>query len=120
MLTVTRRFTFEAAHHLPFYDGKCNAKHGHSYKLYVTVSHKYGEMSGMVVEFSRLKHIVKDAVIDKLDHTDLNLLIENPTAEEILFYIKDELEKAFEEFNIVLEKLELWETENCYATYIKD
>ena len=35
---ITKRFTFEACHHLPNYNGKCANVHGHSYKLEVTVS----------------------------------------------------------------------------------
>ena len=39
-IRITKQFTFEAGHALYGYDGKCKNLHGHSYKLYVTVTGK--------------------------------------------------------------------------------
>ena len=71
-IRVTKSFTFEMAHALWNYDGPCRNIHGHSYQLFVTVT---GEPSpdinntklGMVVDFSDLKKIVNENVVETFD-----------------------------------------------------
>ncbi|CAI8170915.1 MAG: Uncharacterised protein [Polaribacter sp. SA4-10] len=73
IIRITKQFNFEAGHALYGYDGKCKNVHGHSYKLSVTVS---GEpitdntnvKFGMVIDFSDLKKIVKEEIVDVFDH----------------------------------------------------
>jgi len=129
MITITRRFTFEAAHRLPRYEGKCKDEHGHRYELEVTVKGhviKVGEKTGMVMDFSDLKEIVEKNVIDKLDHTYINdrlglteeILSVAPTAENMVQWIAKVLDKRLSEKNVELYRVRLWETENSYAEYI--
>lgn len=120
MLTVTKHFGFEACHHLPFYEGACHNVHGHSYKLDVTVGGqiiKDGPKQGMIIDFKDLKKIVKENVVDKLDHSDLNEFYANPTAElmvtDIAYSIMQKLPKE-----VYLVSVKLWETEDSYAEYI--
>lgn len=72
MATLTREFTFDAAHQLVDYDGKCACIHGHTYRLLVTVEgHKLqqiGPKKGMIIDFGQLKKVVNEEVIEKLDH----------------------------------------------------
>ena len=73
-IRITKQFSFETGHALYGYDGKCKNVHGHSYKLSVTV---IGEpildnsnvKFGMVIDFSDLKKIVKEEIVDQFDHT---------------------------------------------------
>ena len=73
-IRITREFDFEMAHALWNYDGDCRNIHGHSYKLFVTVT---GEPCpdpdhpkfGMVMDFRDLKECVKKPVVDFLDHS---------------------------------------------------
>ena len=87
---VTKEFTFDSAHFLTRYHGKCEHMHGHTYRLCVTVE---GEMqeNGMVVDFSILNKIVKEQVLQKYDHRLLNDFFENPTAECVAQAIWDAL-----------------------------
>lgn len=72
-LRVSKQFDFETAHALWGYDGKCKDIHGHSYKLTVSIT---GDRStdindtklGMIIDFSDLKTIVKEHVVDVFDH----------------------------------------------------
>ena len=80
--SVTRTFTFEAAHQLPWHDGKCRNLHGHSYRLEVTVEGPIGPQ-GIVVDFADIKRVVERDVVDVYDHRYLNDLLDNPTAELI-------------------------------------
>lgn len=121
MITVTKRFSFEACHHLPYYKGACHNIHGHSYKLDVTVGgevieDKNNEKCGMIIDFKDLKEIV-NRVVNHLDHSNLNEYFENPTAEnmvnEIGIIISHNLPN-----NIYLVSVKLWETDTSYAEYI--
>ena len=75
------------AHALTNYDGKCAQIHGHSYKLEVTVlgqplSDVESPKLGMVMDFSDLKKIVKEVIIDDFDHA-LVLRSKHPLIEEL-------------------------------------
>ena len=72
-IRITKRFSFETGHALYGYDGKCRNVHGHSYKLFVTViGHPISDTThvklGMVIDFSDLKVIVKNKIVDVFDH----------------------------------------------------
>lgn len=72
-IRITKQFTFETGHALYGYDGKCRNVHGHSYKLSVTVigtpiSDNTNVKYGMVIDFSDLKKIVKEEIVDVFDH----------------------------------------------------
>jgi 6-pyruvoyltetrahydropterin/6-carboxytetrahydropterin synthase len=72
-IRITKKFTFETGHALYGYDGKCRNVHGHSYKLFVTViGNPIADSShvkfGMVIDFSDLKKIVKEEIVDIFDH----------------------------------------------------
>jgi 6-pyruvoyltetrahydropterin/6-carboxytetrahydropterin synthase len=72
-IRITKQFSFETGHALFGYDGKCKNVHGHSYKLSVTVIGKpitdtSNVKFGMVIDFSDLKKIVKEEIVDIFDH----------------------------------------------------
>ena len=124
MITVTKKYGFEACHHLPHYDGACAHLHGHSYHLDVTVTgdvirDSTNPKCGMILDFKELKSIVKEVVVDKYDHSDLNDYFENPTAEIMVEKIAiDIMEKL--PANVFLVSVKLWETETSYAEYFPE
>ena len=72
-IRITKEFKFETAHALMGYDGLCKHIHGHSYELLVTVigypiEDESNPKLGMVMDFGDLKKIVKEEVVDKMDH----------------------------------------------------
>lgn len=72
-IRITKQFSFETGHALYGYDGKCKNVHGHSYKLFVTVigspiEDRNHVKYGMVIDFTDLKKIVKEEVVDVFDH----------------------------------------------------
>ena len=91
-MKVGREFNFDASHFLPEYKGKCERVHGHTYRLKVVVEGEPNER-GIVMDFNELKDAVNDAVMERLDHGNLNEIFENPTAENIAEWIFKELEK---------------------------
>lgn len=83
---LQRKFSFDAAHFLPNYIGKCHNVHGHRWEVKYTVAGEKEEKLGMVLDFKSLKQI--EALIKmKLDHKSLNDVIPNPTAENIAIWI---------------------------------
>jgi 6-pyruvoyltetrahydropterin/6-carboxytetrahydropterin synthase len=99
---------------LPYHAGKCSRLHGHSYRLDVTVEgplQAAGAATGMVVDFDELSRIVRQTIVDKLDHTHLNDTIENPTSENIVVWIWRRLAPEL----TGLAELTLWETANACA-----
>ena len=73
IIRITKEFCFEMAHLLSNYDGLCKNLHGHSYRLMVTVKGNISQdetspKHGMVMDFSVLKRIVKDEIVDKCVH----------------------------------------------------
>lgn len=90
-IRITKQFTFETAHALYGYDGKCKNVHGHSYNLDVTVigepiTDMQNVKCGMVIDFGDLKKIVKAEVVDRLDHAIL--LNKNTPHIELANYLK--------------------------------
>ena len=73
VIRVTKEFSFEMAHALWNYDGPCRNVHGHSYRLYVTLSGIPADdpgnpKNGMVIDFTDLKSIVKKEIVNVFDH----------------------------------------------------
>lgn len=103
-MLLSKEFTFEAAHYLPRYHGKCERLHGHSYRLLVTVEGE-PDAEGMIIDFRELKAIVKENVIDRCDHHLLNDFIPNPAAELVAWWVWTQLEA-----HLHLAEIRVWET----------
>ena len=141
-IRITKQFSFETGHALHGYDGKCRNVHGHSYKLSVTVIGNPIEDSshvkfGMVIDFSDLKKIVKEEIVDVCDqatvfnkntpHVELakelsqrghNVLLVDyqPTSEMMVIDFAEKIKTRLPK-NITLHSLKLQETETSYAEW---
>lgn len=123
--TLHTEFTFDAAHLIEGYDGKCGRMHGHSYKVHISAESgklnpsKYLDAPDMVCDFRELKWAAKDSKKGGFDHGVLNELIEaNPTAERIAEYIYKETTQRIPD-GIKL-KVTVWETENSWVEYTEE
>ena len=117
IITITKIFKFCAGHNLPNYKGVCKNAHGHNYKCYVEVMGKIadeGHTAGMIMDFSDLSNICKE-VKKKYDHKWLNDSIPNPTAENIVLYIAQDIAKRLPKRGILI-KVTLYETDDSFAT----
>jgi len=110
---LSKSYRFEASHQLPHHDGKCNSLHGHSWVLTITIKasklNDSGPQNGMVMDYGRMNLIVNH-LIDELDHNHLNLILENPTSENLAEYIFNNLYLKFLEKKIILVCVEINET----------
>jgi 6-pyruvoyltetrahydropterin/6-carboxytetrahydropterin synthase len=118
---VSKEFTFDAAHHLHCYEGKCKNLHGHTYKVVFGISGFVDEI-GLVIDFGDIKKIWKDEIEIYLDHRYLNETLPkmNTTAENMVVWIyekmKESLNNTSENYNDVrVEFVRLFETPTSYA-----
>lgn len=113
-MLVSKKFSFDSAHYLPNYQGKCRDLHGHHWTVEIACSGEVDEKSGMVIDFAELKDFFN--WIDRIfDHKLLNSFIENPTAENICRYIYGEFNLWCAARNLKFEFIKIWETENSMA-----
>ena len=106
-------FYFAAAHRLPRYDGPCFRMHGHNYKFFVALEGEVDPRTGMIADFGEVKSVVREQVLARVDHQNLNDLIENPTAENIARWIWEALEPHVQG----LAEIRLYEIPDSCVTY---
>jgi 6-pyruvoyltetrahydropterin/6-carboxytetrahydropterin synthase len=132
IVVVTRRMTFNAAHrvHNPKLSdednralfGKCNNPnwHGHNYVLEISVEGDVDPRTGYVIDLAEVKRIAQQAIIDRVDHRNLNLEVDfmrgiNPTTENLVVAIWNVLDPLLRPRR--LRRLRLRETENHWVEY---
>jgi len=141
-IRITKQFSFETGHALYGYDGKCKNVHGHSYRLNVTVignpiTDSNNVKYGMVIDFSDLKKIVKEEIVNVFDHATVfnkntphvelakelkdrghNVLLVDyqPTSEMMVVDFAKKI-KARLPKDITLHSLKLQETATSYAEW---
>ena len=111
---VRKEFTFDAAHNLVCYHGKCEALHGHTYRLAVELEGLPDE-EGMVLDFAELARIVRERVVSRLDHAYINEIIAQPTAENIAGWVWNQIEAELSRPSHKLFRVEVWETPTSCA-----
>jgi 6-pyruvoyltetrahydropterin/6-carboxytetrahydropterin synthase len=131
---ITRRETFNAAHKLcnPQWSeekndevfGKCANKnwHGHNFQLYVTVKGIPNPDTGFVINLKTLSTIIREKVVEALDHKNLNLDVPFlqgiiASTENVAIAIWDLIEEDVRKSGGELAKIKLIETENNFVEY---
>lgn len=119
-ISVTKIFTFDSAHRLNDYVGKCAEIHGHTYKLELTLR-GFTDDKGLVIDFHDVEKLVNEQIMEKIDHKLLNDVFDfNPTCENIALWIWDEAEKIFCNTSANIEKVILWENAESCITIKKE
>ena len=114
---------FAAAHLLREYEGACSRLHGHNWKVEVQVRASQLDQIGMGIDFKVIKQATK-ALIDKLDHQNLNEIPPfdtiNPTAENISAFIFKGLSETMNTDVVRVSSVTLWETDRACVTYTEE
>ena len=110
--TIAKRVSFDAAHFLPNYVGKCKNIHGHHWLVEVGVTGEVDSQTGMVMDFTYVKEVLDREVVKQFDHKLVNDTLKNPTAENIATYIR---RKVNDYLGVDIEFVRVWETEDSYA-----
>jgi 6-pyruvoyltetrahydropterin/6-carboxytetrahydropterin synthase len=133
-MLITRRERFNAAHRLFREDwtdeknlevfGKCSNPnwHGHNYTLFVTVKGYVNKETGFVVNLKDLSKIVREQIIDKIDHKNLNIEVDFMkdkivSTENIAIAIWEELYESILQIGAELYCVKVVETENNFVEY---
>ncbi|MCX7920699.1 MAG: 6-carboxytetrahydropterin synthase [Clostridia bacterium] len=145
-ISISKEFTWDMAHMLSDHKGACKNLHGHTYRMQVQVSRvgnrllgNTGHSDGMVMDFSDLKNIVKEKIVEPIDHSFMywcnsndpvehelaELLRKNgrkvavvnyrPTAEEMAYEFFKTLTEELKRVNIIVEGIRVWETPTSFA-----
>lgn len=134
MFYITRRERFSAAHRMFRQEwsdeknfqvfGKCSNPnwHGHDYVLYLTIKGEPSEETGFFMNISDLKDIIREKVVERLDHRNINTEVgfmkgKVATTENLAIAIWDELKPAIEEAGAELHSIKIQETENNTIEY---
>jgi 6-pyruvoyltetrahydropterin/6-carboxytetrahydropterin synthase len=143
MLTITRKLEFDAGHRIPDHNSQCRNLHGHRYTLEITltgqvVDHDGQADNGMIMDFSDVKALAKDNLVDLWDHAFLVyekdvavkafldslpnhktvVLNRVPTVENLAKIAFDILKPIYQDrysTGLSLTKVKLFETPNCWA-----
>jgi 6-pyruvoyltetrahydropterin/6-carboxytetrahydropterin synthase len=122
-ILVSKEFTFDAAHHLHCYEGKCKNLHGHTYRVIFGLS-GFADQRGLMFDFADIKEIWKNEIEIFLDHKYLNesLPLMNPTAENMVVWIYEKMVEALTKedrqnqyLGARVEFVRLYETPTSYA-----
>ncbi len=102
--------------------GKCNRPHGHGhdYRVDVAVEGSVDPVTGMVMNLADLDKVLKEHVVEPLDHRFLNYDVEHfatvvPTCENIALYVVGLITEPLERFGIRLAAVRVWEGPDLYA-----
>ena len=137
MIYVTRKEHFNAAHRVYRPDwteeqnkevfGKCANPnwHGHNYDIYVTVKGEPKADTGFVMDIKKLSNLIKDEVVERFDHKNLNLDVDVlkdviPSTENVAIAIWKLLYNKIQAHGCNLHCIKLFETERNYVEYYGD
>jgi 6-pyruvoyltetrahydropterin/6-carboxytetrahydropterin synthase len=132
MIYITRKVHFSASHRLfnPEFDDKTNDEifgvcnnplgHGHNYELEVTVCGEIPKETGMVIDLKKLKEILEQEIVSKVDHKHLNFdvdFLKNviPTAENLAVKFWELLDDKLNDGSLY--EIKLYESPNNFVTY---
>jgi 6-pyruvoyltetrahydropterin/6-carboxytetrahydropterin synthase len=122
MYRITVLSHFSGAHRLRHFHGKCEALHGHNWKVGVSVVSNRLNKGGVVIDFKILKQKV-EKVLEPLDHTYLNNLSyfseKEPSSENIAKYVFVRLKAELKGHPAILKEVTAWESETSSATYFE-
>jgi len=146
-MLITRRLEFDAGHRIPDHRSQCRHLHGHRYVIEITLSgaiiDKAGDAAnGMVMDFSQVKDLAKQHLVDAWDHAFLAfsgdstvvdflnslpghktvVLDRVPTAENLARIAFDRLNAVYRDTygnHLQLERIRLHETPNCWADAVR-
>lgn len=134
MIFITRKEQFNAAHRMfrPEWDDKTNFEifgkcsnpnwHGHNYTLFVTVKGHLNPQTGFLVNLKDLSAVIREKVIDKLDHKNINIEVDFmkgliASTENLAIAIWEQLELPIKNMGALLHCIKVCETDNNFVEY---
>ena len=114
---------FDAAHALRGYRGKCEAVHGHRFKVVAKIEASGLDDIGLAYDFTELKQHLAE-VVSRFDHTNLNDIPPfdkiNPSSENIAATVYEELKSKLAGAKVSITAVEVWESPQTGVSYSPD
>ena len=114
---------FAAAHRLENFNGKCEALHGHNWKVEVFLVGEQLDEAGLLVDFGVIKART-NALLEEIDHKYLNELEafreQNPSSENLARYLFERLSTALSRDGVRVSRVNVWESDTSCASYYRD
>jgi 6-pyruvoyltetrahydropterin/6-carboxytetrahydropterin synthase len=114
---------FAAAHRLENFYGKCEALHGHNWKVEVLLVGNTLDGTGLLMDFGVVKARTKE-VLEELDHKYLNELAafqdRNPSSENLACYLYERLGAVLNRDVVKIHRVNVWESDTSCASYYQD
>ncbi len=114
---------FAAAHRLENFYGKCEALHGHNWKVEVFLGGKELDSAGLLMDFGLVKARTRE-VLEEIDHKYLNELPafrdQNPSSENLARYLFQRLGAAINGAGVKVLRVNVWESDTSCAAYFQD
>lgn len=114
---------FSAAHRLENFYGKCEALHGHNYKVEVFLAGERLDSAGLLVDFGVVKAHTRE-LLEELDHTYLNELPAfkgmSPSSENMARYIYERLAAKLNREGVAVRRVNVWESDTSCAAYFQE
>jgi 6-pyruvoyltetrahydropterin/6-carboxytetrahydropterin synthase len=121
--TISVEQHFDAAHALRGYKGKCEALHGHRFRVVAKIEASTLDDIGLAYDFVELKSRLAE-VISRFDHTNLNDIPPfdklNPSSENIAATVYNELKSRLTGEKVSLTAIEVWESPENMVSYSPD
>jgi 6-pyruvoyltetrahydropterin/6-carboxytetrahydropterin synthase len=114
---------FAAAHRLENFYGKCEALHGHNWKVEVFLTGAELDGAGLLMDFGQLKART-NTLLEEIDHKYLNELEafreQNPSSENLARYLFDRLSGTLTRNGVRVSRVNVWESDTSCASYYQD
>ncbi len=119
MFSISRDFTFSAAHTIRGHTGGCERMHGHTYRVRIHLAAEELNELGMVMDFADLKAVANE-ILEPFDHRVINDIPpfdeRNPTAELFAEYVHGEVTRRLPE-RVTVTEVTVWESPHSSASY---
>ncbi|MEW6660254.1 MAG: 6-carboxytetrahydropterin synthase QueD [Thermodesulfobacteriota bacterium] len=115
--------SFSAAHRLENFYGKCEALHGHNWKVEVFLAGKKLDEAGLLLDFGAVKARTRE-LLEEIDHKYLNELPafshQNPSSENLASFLFQRLAAILNREGVKVSRVNVWESDTSCASYYQD
>tara|TARA_B100000768_G_scaffold44447_1_gene43216 strand:- start:1004 stop:2146 length:1143 start_codon:yes stop_codon:yes gene_type:complete len=115
--SITKKLVFDSAHYITDHEGKCKNLHGGRYDIEISIKDRIDPMTGFVIDYSLIKNITKNLVINKFDHKTLNLTCPELSWRSSTEFLAIVIWEILIEYLPNLKKIKIYETETSYCEF---
>ena len=115
--SITKKLVFDSAHYITDHEGKCKNLHGGRYDIEISIKDRIDPMTGFVIDYSLIKNITKNLVINKFDHKTLNFTCPELSWRSSTEFLAIVIWEILIEYLPNLKKIKIYETETSYCEF---